>query len=407
MPHKIPFLILPLLLATCTFLPTIFGADTSTALPSSTSTSSFEHDERTDSPTTLARKPELVKPRRVPSAAENGVTLPRGLLSHKFCFVIGTHHSGTSLFNLLLQEHPDVSGLQGTHKPENEGQHVQNIYDTAVKLGGMLKYAFNPDSAMTEKHPLATPENRVRLYKSWKPYWNVSKPVLVEKSPRHTVMTRFLQYMFSPSRSHFIILMRHPLGSSHFRWGKVRRVPMYDCGRSLIDHWLTIHDLIRKDIRHLENKLVFQMEEFLGNNPQAETDRLFEFLGLEPMVELTVESGPFPTKRKKKRCPVCPCLERQRRRRSEALGDGDEGRSGVGRKLLNFHGKRRQLAVRVGTEMSWAKEWSYRVDVESEVCKTVVKDFEARLNEYGYSLIDLSRVSKPTAFGDAVVRSAP
>ena len=29
---------------------------------------------------------------------------------HKFAFVIGAHHSGTSLLKALLQRHPDISG---------------------------------------------------------------------------------------------------------------------------------------------------------------------------------------------------------------------------------------------------------------------------------------------------------
>eukprot|EP00043_Microstomoeca_roanoka_P005597 m.56806 g.56806 ORF g.56806 m.56806 type:complete len:202 (+) comp13033_c1_seq2:247-852(+) len=120
-------------------------------------------------------------------------TLPEEMKPHKFVFVIGAHHSGTTLLDLLISEHEDASALTGTHKPEDEGQHVQTVYKSAALLGGILSYAFNPESYMQEDHPLATDKNRLSLFRSWSQYWNMSKPYLVEKSPRHITMTRFLQ----------------------------------------------------------------------------------------------------------------------------------------------------------------------------------------------------------------------
>ena len=52
------------------------------------------------------------------------------------------------------------------------------------------------------------------------PFWNMSKRVLVEKSPRHTIMTRFLQALATPEASRFLIIMRHPLAASHYQWSE-------------------------------------------------------------------------------------------------------------------------------------------------------------------------------------------
>ena len=52
--------------------------------------------------------------------------------------------------------------------------------------------------------------NRELLYAEWRRYWNVSKPILQEKSPIHALKMRFLQAMFTTERSSFIIVLRHP-----------------------------------------------------------------------------------------------------------------------------------------------------------------------------------------------------
>ena len=67
------------------------------------------------------------------------------------------------------------------------------IYKPGHELGGILSFAFHKESYMSEDDPRVTAENRMSLYKAWAPYWNTTKPYLVEKSPRHLIMTRFLQ----------------------------------------------------------------------------------------------------------------------------------------------------------------------------------------------------------------------
>ena len=49
------------------------------------------------------------------------------------------------------------------------------------------------------------------MYAEWRRYWDVSKPILVEKSPRHIIMTRLLQHWFGADQTFFIVIMRHPL----------------------------------------------------------------------------------------------------------------------------------------------------------------------------------------------------
>ena len=41
----------------------------------------------------------------------------------------------------------------------------------------------------------------------------MSRPVLMEKSPRHAMMTTYLQEIFGSDRTFFIVLLRHPLAT--------------------------------------------------------------------------------------------------------------------------------------------------------------------------------------------------
>jgi hypothetical protein len=78
---------------------------------------------------------------------------------------------------------------------------------------GYFDWAYQPDMHLTEASAYATTDHRDRLYADWRMHWNVSKPILLEKSPRHCVMMRLLQHWFTAERSAFIVLLRHPLAT--------------------------------------------------------------------------------------------------------------------------------------------------------------------------------------------------
>lgn len=167
---------------------------------------------------------------------------------------------------------------------------------------------------MTEDHELMTEASRQALLKAWQPYWNLSAPVLLEKSPRHATMTRFLEAIFNSRRSAFIASMRHPLACAHKEWGwyfrhnHINSRPVIDtCGEVYIRHWLQLYGLLFADVPHLRKFTVLQYETYLGQGAssrplslserkrvaQSFTDGMLEFLGLDPSVtlEFTAQSG--------------------------------------------------------------------------------------------------------------------
>ena len=96
-------------------------------------------------------------------------------------FVGGLHRSGTTLLARLLASHPDATGLSGTGVPEDEGQHIQDVYAPAERHGGTGRFALKAKAHLTEASPLATPESAQRLWEAWRPYWDSDQRFLIEK----------------------------------------------------------------------------------------------------------------------------------------------------------------------------------------------------------------------------------
>jgi len=142
----------------------------------------------------------------------------------------------------LIMEHSNVSGMTCTHKPEGEGQHVQSVYSPVKRLGGMDKFAFNKGAHMTETSQQNS-SKRLLLFREWSRFWELDHPYLIEKSPRHVVMTRFLQAYFTADASFFVNTIRHPLGCTHLSWTYKDewKGAAKTCGRGYIKHWLAMY----------------------------------------------------------------------------------------------------------------------------------------------------------------------
>ena len=166
-----------------------------------------------------------------------------------------------------------------------------------------------------------TPENREKLFSEWAGFWDLSREVLLEKSPRHSTMTRFLQAMFGAERSAFLLVLRHPFGAAHHLWNAGTGFTA-DCGARFIVHWLKIHQALLDDAKFLKSITVVQYEHFMQGDTQGVFNSVEAQLGLSPSVSLVAVDTSEANNAVQK-----PWIQRRHRR------------------LLELHGSRSNITV--------------------------------------------------------------
>lgn len=193
---------------------------------------------------------------------------------HRVVFLCGLHRSGTTPLARVLAGHPQISGFSGTGVKEDEGQHLQDVYPPARAHGGAGRFARDPRAHLTESSDLVTPANARRLRDQWARHWDLSRPVLLEKSPPNLVRMRFLQALF-PEAS-FLVVMRHPVvvSLSTSKWRQATSL------ESLVDHWLLAHEQFLADAPFVRRLHVVAYEE-LVSRPADVLQGMGEFLHLD------------------------------------------------------------------------------------------------------------------------------
>jgi hypothetical protein len=209
-------------------------------------------------------------------APEQGQQHPGG--DHTLVFVGGLHRSGTTLVSRLLGRHPQVSGFQGTGAKEDEGQHLQSVYQPANVLGGEGRFGFQPGAHLVEAPPERARPEAAKLFGQWSRHWDLGRPVLVEKSPPNLVRMRYLQSLFPHAR--FVVIMRHPVEVALASRKRVRSATLWP----LLRHWFVCHDIFAADAPAITRLLVLRYEDLVAE-PQRTLDGLLGFVGLSPSPE--------------------------------------------------------------------------------------------------------------------------
>ena len=202
--------------------------------------------------------------------------------SQRCVFVGGLHRSGTTPLARAIASHPQVSGLSGTGVKEEEGQHLQNVYPRAREFGGAGRFARVGLAHLTEESPLVSPENAQRLWDAWSPYWDLSRPYLLEKSPPNLIMSRFLQALFPESAQ--IMIIRHPVvvALSTVKWRRLvsRNWQNHTSLAQLVEHWVIAHELMMADSFAIRRLHVLRYEDLVAD-PVRELAAVQGLLGFE------------------------------------------------------------------------------------------------------------------------------
>ena len=190
-----------------------------------------------------------------------------------FLFIGGLHRSGTSVLHRLLCEHPSTSGFHDTGVPEDEGQHLQSVIPAAHVFGGPGEFASHPGAHLTEDSALINQKNKNILLAEWGAYYDLEKPVLLEKSPPNLVRSRFLRRMFPNSK--FIFIVRHPVAVSLAteKWSNKT------IAERLL-HWCTAYSIMLDDIDSAEDCLVIRYEDFVQSSDRY-LDQICDLAGIQ------------------------------------------------------------------------------------------------------------------------------
>jgi len=180
----------------------------------------------------------------------------------KFVFICGLHRSGTSILHEILKVQKDISGFSNTGVPEDEGQHLQTVFKPAKFYGGPGRFGFNKNAYLNEKSNIITDKNKEKLFNEWNKHWDLSKSVLIEKSPPNLIRTTFLQEMFD--NSYFIIIKRNPIAVSLAtqKWSQTSM-------DSLLNHYYITHSLFNKDKVKLKNVIEITYEDLIEKTDQV------------------------------------------------------------------------------------------------------------------------------------------
>ncbi|HVX47342.1 MAG TPA: sulfotransferase [Mycobacteriales bacterium] len=195
-------------------------------------------------------------------------------MRNSLLFLGGLHRSGTTMLADLLTAHPQISGFVGTGAPMNEGQYLQTVCPTDEQHGGPGRFAWAPEAHLTEESPLATAAAAETLRSQWERYWDLSRPVLMDKSPPNLLRFRLLQALFPGAR--FILVLRHPVpvSLSTQKWSASLTVPQ------LLAHWVHAYDLATADTAYLRHVITLRYEDLIAD-PESTLERVREFLDLD------------------------------------------------------------------------------------------------------------------------------
>jgi len=191
----------------------------------------------------------------------------------RFIFIGGLHRSGTSALYNLLGSDPRISIFRNTGVIEDEGQFLQKAYPTDNAYGGPGKFGLDPEAHLTESSPLI-PKAKKKLPNAWESHWDISKPVLAEKTPSNIIKARFLQAIFP--NSGFIFISRHPVAAAMAtsKWTGAYMT-------TLIENWLKCHEILEADLPKLNSYIWLKYEDFTVK-PWSYVKEIEKLLGFYP-----------------------------------------------------------------------------------------------------------------------------
>ena len=191
-----------------------------------------------------------------------------GQKDNKYLFILSPPFCGSTLLNHIISSSTNVSSNNVFHS--REGQQLPKVKEVLFKNNKR----WNPDTTF-DWHFIKS---------EWEKYWDVTKPILLEKSPCSIVRADVLEHEFEPA--FFVILYRNPYAHCEGimrrnNWGPVKAAQFaLKCLR-----------FQRKNMNQLKNAISFSYEE-MSEHPDQIISKLQQHL---PELQDLKISNNYPT----------------------------------------------------------------------------------------------------------------
>lgn len=193
----------------------------------------------------------------------------------RYLFCGGLHRSGTSLVAAMIAAHPEVSAIEKSPAPENEGVYLQGAIPHTARTGEPGRFAEDSAQHLTESSPYNSLAVLDHLSAQWAPWFDPAKPWRIEKSPVNLMRARLLQQLFPLSA--FVFVVRHPVAVT------LATAKWSDRGAgALMGHWNAAHARLLDDLPYLHNWMILRYEDVVAD-PARTMARVHAFMELDPV----------------------------------------------------------------------------------------------------------------------------
>ncbi|WP_100643202.1 sulfotransferase family protein [Alteromonas facilis] len=199
----------------------------------------------------------------------------------KWVFIVGCYNSGTTLLSELMGRHPKISALP------TEGHFITDQFQKDYDLGIPRMWVDREDIFRLDESDEGPDVARIK--KEWGMRLDLSKPVLVEKSPPNAARTRWFQKYFE--NAHFIGIVRngYAVAEGISRKGDPTSIKEGWPIEKSAWQWARSNQIMLDDAEHLKHFHLLKYED-LATAPQESLDKIAAFLGLEPFPDLSQQT---------------------------------------------------------------------------------------------------------------------
>lgn len=186
-------------------------------------------------------------------------------------FLVGCYNSGTTLLAELLGQHPSISALP------TEGHFITDLFVKDYEVGLPRMWVEREDLfCLTEQDEGPDP---IRLKKEWAMRLDLSKPILLEKSPPNSAKTRWLQKHFN--NAHFIGIIRNGYAVAEGITRKANPAHLKDSWPIEMSayQWKRSNEVLKADAEHLKHFIWVSYED-LAADTVGTLNKITQFLDL-------------------------------------------------------------------------------------------------------------------------------